>query len=657
MLVAQRCRSALPAVPSLADAALAPGPVPGVRTVSETPLLLALAKHRIDLVDPASVALPLVSYVNEEDYEVTTVEWGPETEAGRAFYSAGFSGTIAVWSTTSPIPIRRVSHTSTSVMKLSYSGKSRALLAAGSDGTVICYEVGDNGDLIFRSKVGLGRQRRTTSLAWVGNRMAVAGTDRGDVCVLRVAGDRKINVLRTLSFNESMSEATVICDICPLGTGSFGVCDSMGNVSIWETSGKLDASVKVCSCAIKSMAYSDDSNAIVCGATDGSVVILTVAETLSQRTLLQPHVHEVRKVLVVKSPSDAGTQRHWMSVGADGCVGVGQLSTMETSKTVQLITNPFAISGSALCEDTLAPRAVAILARQGVELWSIPEPDATVETQQQQQQNNNSGERTVLLSPELVLRIAIEPAVVASIALSPNGRCLAISTMFETRVFILDWVEREGFSAAVLLHKGLVHASSMLFVSETLLVARTPNGRVCMYDVDEASVKSTDSWGVFDSPSVPVSSISACPSLSSLCLVSRANGSLRIMNLEDKALGPVVMEGVVSAGYSRQRDVCFLTNKGGWGVLNASDSTYKITHKKGVTATGARGILSLNDGKGTVLLSGADGVAVLGREPRKIPVGCVMGVASVGKGEVVIMDTTKTIISTLLPEVLVRARR
>ena len=74
-------------------------------------------------------------------------------------------------------------------------------------------------------------------------------------------------------------------------------------------------------------------------------------------------------------------------------------------------------------------------------------------------------------------------------------------------------------------------------------------------------------------------------------------------------------------------------------------------------ATGARGILSLDDGKGTVLLSGADGVAVLGREPRKIPVGCVMGVASVGKGEVVIMDTTKTIISTLLPEVLVKARR
>ena len=68
-------------------------------------------------------------------------------------------------------------------MKLSYSGKYRALLAAGSDGTVICYEVGDNGDLIFRSKVGLGRQRRATSLAWVGDRMAVAGTDRGDVCV------------------------------------------------------------------------------------------------------------------------------------------------------------------------------------------------------------------------------------------------------------------------------------------------------------------------------------------------------------------------------------------------------------------------------------------------------------------------------------------
>ena len=77
MLVAQRCRSALPAVPSLADAALAPGPVPGVCTVSETPLLLALAKHRVDLVDPASVALPLISYVNEEDYEVTTSNGDP----------------------------------------------------------------------------------------------------------------------------------------------------------------------------------------------------------------------------------------------------------------------------------------------------------------------------------------------------------------------------------------------------------------------------------------------------------------------------------------------------------------------------------------------------------------------------------------------------
>ena len=263
----------------------------------------------------------------------------------------------------------------------------------------------------------------------------------------------------------------------------------------------------------------------------------------------------------------------------------------------------------------------------------------------------------MLLSPELVLRIAIEPAVVTSIALSPNGRYLAISTMFETRVFRLDWVEREGFSAAVLLHKGLVHASSMLFISETLLVVGTPNGRVCMYDVDETSVKSTDSWGVFDSPSVPVSSISVCPSLSSLCFISRANGSLRIMNLKDKTLGPVVMEGVTSAGYSKQREVCFITNKGTWGVLNISDSTYKMTYKKGVTATGTRGLLSLNDGKGTVLLSGVDSVTVLSREPKKIPVGYVMGVVSVGQGEVVIMDTTKTIINSLLPEVLVKARR
>ena len=134
------------------------------------------------------------------------------------------------------------------------------------------------------------------------------------------------------------------------------------------------------------MAYSDDNNTIVCGATDGSVVILTVAETLSQRTLLQPHIHEIQKVLVVKSPSNAGTLRQWMSVGVDGCISVGQLSTIETFKTIQFVTNPFAISGSALCEDTLAPRAVAILARQGVELWSVPEPNAIVETQQQQQQ-------------------------------------------------------------------------------------------------------------------------------------------------------------------------------------------------------------------------------------------------------------------------------
>lgn len=337
-------------------------------------------------------------------------------------FSIGGSTYLTEWDIRKGLPLKNYDCNS-GIVWSSAINESQTRIAVGCDnGSVVIVDISGGPGSIEYECVLQRQQSRIMSICWVGDDTVIGGCADGRIRVWSYKGDTKGRLIQTLRVDKSKRESTLIWSLLALPRKQqFVSGDSTGCVKIWDLKHMtLQQSFNVHEADVLCLSSDSREEHFFSGGVDRKIFNFTLTKSgynsakwvnTTNRLL---HGNDIRAMCSFESSN----QDLLASGGVERVVLVTSMEHFQTSVPLRITVD--SIERRVLVNK--AKRLIVMWQGQEVKIWKL--------------QNEGKAKRLVC---KLVLS---DPENISSVALSKNGRYLAVSRISTTKLFELVEVNR-----------------------------------------------------------------------------------------------------------------------------------------------------------------------------------------------------------------------
>jgi len=337
-------------------------------------------------------------------------------------FSIGGSTYLTEWDIRKGLPIQNHDCNS-GIVWSSAINESQTRIAVGCDnGSVVIVDISGGPGSIEYEGVLQRQQSRVMSICWVGDDTVIGGCADGRIRVWSYKGDTKGRLIQTLRVDKSKRESTLIWSLLALPRRQqFVSGDSTGCVKIWDLKHMaLQQSFNVHEADVLCLSSDSKEEHFFSGGVDRKIFNFTLTKSghnsvkwvnTTNRLL---HGNDIRAMCSYQSSN----QDILASGGVERVVLVASMEHFQTVTPLRITTD--SIERRVIVNE--AKRLIVMWQGQQVKIWKLDEE-----------------EKSKRLVCKLVLN---DPENISSVALSKNGRYLAVSRISTIKLFELVEVNR-----------------------------------------------------------------------------------------------------------------------------------------------------------------------------------------------------------------------
>ncbi|VEU19984.1 DEKNAAC100216 [Brettanomyces naardenensis] len=348
--------------------------------------------------------------------------WATKDSSSRLF-SIGGSTFLSEWDLNRGVPLKNQDCNAGVIWSCAINNSQDKIAVGCDNGTVVVVDISGGPGVIEHEAVLQKQQSRVLCLCWINNDMIIGGCADGRIRCWSYSGDNKGRLLQTLRVDKSKVESTLVWSVIALPGGKqFVSGDSTGSVKIWDLKHlALQQSFTVHEADVLCLTADPKGTHFFSAGVDRKIFNFSLTKLGKNAS---KWVNSTNRLL---HGNDIRTMASFQSKNADLLVSGGVerivlVNSMENFQSSIAIKLPIhRISSNVIVNQE--KRLIIMWQHQQVKIWMLGAEDHT---------------------KKLMAKLSLsDPEDISSVAVSKNGRYLAVARISTIRLFELILLENK----------------------------------------------------------------------------------------------------------------------------------------------------------------------------------------------------------------------